>query len=124
MTTRPLQDLEGVAPFETRHIGPSPEEQAKTFVLPPGYRMELVLSEPQIDTPAVIEFDGNGRMYVAEFVTYMNDVDGTGQHEPISRISAFTTACISGVAPAPAPPAVGWYTYSSPMRTMSSVRAV
>src|SRR5262245_33849267 len=62
-------------------------EQAKTFVLPPGYRMELVLSDPDIDTPAVIEFDGNGRMYVCEFVTYMPDVEGTGQHEPRSRIA-------------------------------------
>jgi mono/diheme cytochrome c family protein len=65
----------------------SAEEQAKTFVLPPGYRMELVLSDPDIDTPAVIEFDGNGRMYVAEFITYMPDVEGTGQREPRSRIS-------------------------------------
>jgi mono/diheme cytochrome c family protein len=65
----------------------TPEEQEKLFVLPPGYRMELVLAEPDVDTPAVIEFDGNGRMYIAEFVTYMNDVDGTGQHEPLSRIS-------------------------------------
>jgi mono/diheme cytochrome c family protein len=65
----------------------TPEEQAKRFVLPPGYRMDLVLAEPDIDTPAVIEFDGNGRMYVCEFVTYMNDLDGTGQHEPLSRIS-------------------------------------
>ena len=63
------------------------EEQAKTFVLPPGYRMELVLSDPDIDTPAVVEFDGNGRMYVAEFITYMPDVEGTGQREPRSRIS-------------------------------------
>ncbi len=63
------------------------EEQAKTFVLPPGYRMELVLSDPDIDTPAVVEFDGNGRMYVAEFITYMPDVEGTGQREPKSRIS-------------------------------------
>jgi mono/diheme cytochrome c family protein len=63
------------------------EEQARTFVLPPGYRMELVLSDPAIDTPAVIEFDGNGRMYVVEFVTYMPDVEGTGQHEPRSRVS-------------------------------------
>jgi mono/diheme cytochrome c family protein len=62
-------------------------EQAKTFVLPPGYRMELVLSDPDIDTPAVIEFDGNGRLYVCEFMTYMPDVEGTGQHEPKSRIS-------------------------------------
>ena len=63
------------------------EEQAKTFVLPPGYRMELVLADPEIDTPAVVEFDGNGRMYVAEFITYMPDVEGTGQREPKSRIS-------------------------------------
>jgi mono/diheme cytochrome c family protein len=63
------------------------EEEAKTFVLPPGYRMELVLSDPDVDTPSVIEFDGNGRMYVCEFVTYMPDVEGTGQREPRSRIS-------------------------------------
>ena len=68
-------------------VAKTAEEQAKTFVLPPGYRMELVLSDPQIDTPAVIEFDGNGRMYISEFMTYMPDVEGTGQHEPRSRIS-------------------------------------
>ncbi len=62
-------------------------EQAKTFLLPPGYRMELVLSDPDIDTPAVIEFDGLGRMYICEFVTYMPDVEGTNQHAPESRIS-------------------------------------
>jgi mono/diheme cytochrome c family protein len=68
-------------------VAQSAEEQAKSFVLPPGYRMELVLSDPDVDTPAVVEFDGNGRMYVAEFVTYMPDLDGTGQREPKSRIS-------------------------------------
>jgi mono/diheme cytochrome c family protein len=65
----------------------TPEQEAKSFVLPPGYRMELVLADPDVDTPAVIEFDGNGRMYVAEFVTYMPDVEGTGQRDPRSRIS-------------------------------------
>ncbi|MEO7275623.1 MAG: c-type cytochrome, partial [Vicinamibacterales bacterium] len=65
----------------------TPEQQAKTFVLPPGYRMELVLADPDVDTPAVVEFDGNGRMYVAEFVTYMPDVEGSGQRDPRSRIS-------------------------------------
>ena len=29
MTVRPLRDLEGVAPFESRHIGPSSDDQAK-----------------------------------------------------------------------------------------------
>src|SRR5262245_15365810 len=41
-------------------------EETKTFILPPGYRMELVASDPDIVMPTVIEFDGNGRMYVGE----------------------------------------------------------
>src|SRR5687767_9457055 len=67
----------------------SPADQAKTFVLPPGYRMELVLSDPQIISPAVIEWDGDGRMYVCEFITYMRDVDGNNQREPVNRITRY-----------------------------------
>src|SRR5262245_65427944 len=68
-------------------VGRSAAEEAKTFVLPTGYRMELVLSDPDIISPAVIEFDGNGRMYVAEFLTYMPDADGNREHDPINRIT-------------------------------------
>ena len=35
----------------------------------------------------MIAFDGNGRMYVAEMRTYMLDADGTGEQEPVSRVS-------------------------------------
>ena len=31
----------------------SPEDELKTFQLPPGYHMELVLSEPAIKEPVV-----------------------------------------------------------------------
>jgi len=75
----------------------TPEEQAKTFVLPPGYRMELVVAEPDVISPAVIEFDGNGRMYVAEFITYMRDADGNNQHLPESRITRFESTKGDGV---------------------------
>jgi mono/diheme cytochrome c family protein len=75
----------------------TPEEQAKTFVLPPGYRMELVVAEPNVISPAVIEFDGNGRMYVAEFITYMRDADGNNQHTPESRITRFESTKGDGV---------------------------
>jgi mono/diheme cytochrome c family protein/glucose/arabinose dehydrogenase len=75
----------------------SPEEQAKTFVLPPGYRMELVVAEPAVISPAVIEFDGNGRMYVAEFITYMRDADGNNQHTRESRITRFESTKGDGV---------------------------
>ncbi|HET7695570.1 MAG TPA: hypothetical protein VFK57_07675 [Vicinamibacterales bacterium] len=64
-----------------------PEEQARGFMLPVGYRMELVASDPDVISPAVIEFDGNGRMYVSELISYMMDAEASRQHEPISRIS-------------------------------------
>ena len=75
----------------------TPQEQAQTFILPPGYRMELVVAEPDVISPAVIEFDGNGRMYVAEFITYMRDADGNRQHLPESRITRFESTKGDGV---------------------------
>src|SRR5688572_25217812 len=44
----------------------APDEQAKQFWLPAGYRMEPVLSDPVIDSPGQVTFDGNGRMFVVE----------------------------------------------------------
>ena len=64
----------------------SPEESMKTFFLPEGYKVELVASEPMIDEPVAIAWDGDGRMYVAEMNTYMQDVDGTGTNVPVSKI--------------------------------------
>lgn len=78
-------------------VAKTPAEEQKTFLLPPGYRMELVASDPDIISPAVIEFDGNGRMYVAEFVTYMPDADGNHQHDPVSRISRWESTKGDGV---------------------------
>jgi glucose/arabinose dehydrogenase/mono/diheme cytochrome c family protein len=64
----------------------SPEESLKTMYLPKGYHMELVASEPMIQEPVAITWDGNGRMYVAEMLTYMKDADATGERLPWSRI--------------------------------------
>ncbi len=59
--------------------------------------MELVVAEPDVISPAVIRFDGNGRMYVAEFITYMRDADGNNQHTPESRITRFESTKGDGV---------------------------
>lgn len=64
----------------------SPEESMKTFYLPEGYKAELVASEPMIDEPVAIAWDGDGKMYVAEMNTYMQNVDGDGTNRPISKI--------------------------------------
>src|SRR5690606_33229031 len=56
------------------------------FDLPDGYRVELVASEPLVQDPVAIDFDADGRMYVAEMRGYMPNVDGTNEDRPIGRI--------------------------------------
>ncbi|MDB5121804.1 MAG: cytochrome [Sphingobacteriales bacterium] len=64
----------------------SPKESLKTIHLQKGYHLELVASEPMIHEPVAIVWDGNGRMYVAEMNTYMQDVDGTGEMKPVCSV--------------------------------------
>lgn len=64
----------------------SPEESITKMVLPPGYHIELVASEPMVQEPVALAWDGNGRMYVAEMNTYMINSEGTNQFQPSSRI--------------------------------------
>lgn len=65
----------------------TPEEELKTFKLEKGFRIELVASEPMIQSPIAISFDDQGRMFVVEMRGYMNDVEGAGEKEPIGRIA-------------------------------------
>jgi len=74
-----------------------PAEQAKQFVLPPGYRIAPVLSDPAIEEPGAIAFDGNGRMFVLELRGYMQDKDARGQLDPVGRISRHEDADNDGV---------------------------
>jgi mono/diheme cytochrome c family protein/glucose/arabinose dehydrogenase len=64
----------------------SPAEALDAFVLPPGYRIELVASEPLIQDPIAIEWDTRGRLWAVELPGYMRDMAGTGEYEPIGRI--------------------------------------
>lgn len=67
----------------------TPVQSMSTMQLPPGYHLELVASEPEIQEPVAIVWDGNGRLYVAEMRSYMQDINGTGEHLPICRITRF-----------------------------------
>lgn len=84
----------GGDPFEGADLSPkepitgvSPAEQQKRFLLPPGYKIEPVLTEPDIEEPMQIAFDGNGRMFVVEIRGYMQDADATDELAPTGRIS-------------------------------------
>src|SRR6476620_8970023 len=65
----------------------TPEEEATRFWLPAGYRMEPVLSDPLIQEPAQIVWDGNGRMFVVELRGYFQTPDGIDLIPPEGRIS-------------------------------------
>ncbi|HVW05849.1 MAG TPA: hypothetical protein VHB78_12635, partial [Vicinamibacterales bacterium] len=69
----------------TPYLPRTAAEEAKGFRLPAGYRMELVASDPDVISPTIIEFDGNGRMYVGEMIGYMQDAEASREHDPVSR---------------------------------------
>lgn len=50
----------------------APEESQKRFVLPAGLRIELVASEPDVQSPVAMAFDEKGRLYVVEMRDYPN----------------------------------------------------
>jgi len=65
----------------------SPEEAMKVFAVEKGFRIELVASEPMIESPVAMSFDDQGRLYVCEMRGYMHDLEGGGEKEPTGRVS-------------------------------------
>jgi mono/diheme cytochrome c family protein/glucose/arabinose dehydrogenase len=64
----------------------SPEESLKAIHLQKGYHLELVATEPMIHEPVAIAWDGNGRMFVAEMNTYMQDAEGSDEMKPVCKV--------------------------------------
>lgn len=55
-----------------------PEDAISTFELEPGFKIELLASEPLISDPVDMEIDEYGRLYVVEMHGYPLDKTGTG----------------------------------------------
>ena len=51
-----------------------PEDALKTFFMPPGYRLELVASEPLIHDPTAVDWDLHGRLWVVEMTGFVRDL--------------------------------------------------
>src|SRR6266478_987131 len=47
-----------------------PADALKSFKLRPGFRIELVASEPLIRSPVALDIDENGRLFVVEYPEY------------------------------------------------------
>ena len=54
----------------------SPQDALKTFYMPPGYRLELVASEPLIQEPVAIDWDVDGRLWAVEMPGFMANITG------------------------------------------------
>jgi putative membrane-bound dehydrogenase-like protein len=89
-------ELPRVAPTE-------PKDAVATFKLAPGFKIELAASEPAIRSPVAVDFDEDGRMYVAEFPEYnqhgnpkfkergaiklLEDTKGTGVYDKVTTFA-------------------------------------
>lgn len=56
----------------------SPEETRLGIRVPPGYRVELVASEPEVLDPVAFDWDSQGRLWVVEMADYPSGMDGDG----------------------------------------------
>ncbi|HZW33309.1 MAG TPA: PVC-type heme-binding CxxCH protein, partial [Isosphaeraceae bacterium] len=68
----------------------APGEAQQALVVRPGFRVELVAAEPLLRSPVAIDFDEDGRLYVAEFPEYnqyaeANSQDGGGRPASSAR---------------------------------------
>ena len=68
----------------------SPAEALASFVVEPGYRIDLVAAEPVVQSPVAIAFDDRGRMYVAENRGYPDPLEGEPAAAPQGVIALLT----------------------------------
>jgi mono/diheme cytochrome c family protein/glucose/arabinose dehydrogenase len=65
----------------------APDEERASFLLPDGFSIELVASEPLLGDPVQAVFDADGRLWVCEMRGFMPDVEGKGEDAPVGAIA-------------------------------------
>ncbi len=68
----------------------TPEQEAATFTLAPGFRAELIASDPLIADPIALQFGPDGRLWVLEMRGLMPNVNGDGENAPVCRVTVLT----------------------------------
>ncbi|SFO79394.1 Cytochrome c, mono-and diheme variants [Algoriphagus ornithinivorans] len=76
-------------PLEESQDSPvrSPQEELATFQIEEGFEVQLVASEPLVESPVIIQFDEDGRLWVVEMRGYMSDIEGSEESLPVGRIA-------------------------------------
>lgn len=90
-------DREGhdmTSPIEAKDIPPAPtlsvEQALSTMKIQQGFVLENVAAEPLVASPIDIAFDPDGRIWVAEMLTFMPDLDGNNEEVPEGVIAVLT----------------------------------
>ena len=80
---------EAADPGELPRIRPlEPAAAIDSFAVRPGFRVELVASEPLVRDPVAVDFDEDGNLYVAEFPEYNQYVNpGFDQHGCVKKLT-------------------------------------
>lgn len=83
--------------FSCKESGPLPEspdspartaeEELRTFQIEAGFEVQLVASEPLVESPVIVQFDEDGRLWVVEMRGYMNDIEGSEEKHPVGSIA-------------------------------------
>jgi mono/diheme cytochrome c family protein/glucose/arabinose dehydrogenase len=64
-----------------------PEQEAASFKIAPGFRIELVAADPLVGDPIAMQFGPDGRLWVLEMRGLMLDVEARGEREPVCTIA-------------------------------------
>ncbi len=64
-----------------------PEVSLDAYQIENGFELSVVAAEPFLEAPVTIDFDIQGRMWVAEMRGYMTNIDGEGENLPSGTIS-------------------------------------
>lgn len=67
----------------------TPDAERQTFQLLPGFKADLVASEPNVIDPVAMAFDQRGRLFVCEMIGYSNGGRGTGE-QSLGRVRLLT----------------------------------
>jgi len=83
-------------------IPPAPpllvHEAVKQFRIAPGFKIQNVAHEPDVQAPIALQFDPNGRIWVLEVRGFMPNATGAGEDQPIGRVSILEDTDGDGVA--------------------------
>ncbi|MBU3027907.1 DUF7133 domain-containing protein [Zobellia galactanivorans] len=63
-----------------------PQIALDSYKVEEGFELEVVASEPLLKAPVTIDFDDQGRIWVAQMPGYMNDMQGSDETAPVGSI--------------------------------------